>query len=85
MRHLVNVERSSPKPGYTALYLSYVKNRKVARTIEVTPTCSIAIDIDAEGVLQGIELLNPGGYELELLTKLAHEHDLSLDGLFAFA
>ncbi len=85
MRKLVNVERDASVPGHTALYLSFVEKREVVRTIDMTPTCSIAIDVDEDGVLQGIELLDPGSHELELLTKLAHEHDLSLDGLFAFA
>jgi hypothetical protein len=41
--------------------------------------------VDAHGETIGVELLNPGTTELELLTKLARERDLSLDGLFSYA
>ncbi len=70
--------------GHSLLYL-YYSSEPVARTIDVTETGSVAVDVDAHGETIGVELLNPGTTELELLTKLARERDLSLDGLFSYA
>ena len=40
-----------------ALYIEVEAVRRVARTVEVSPSC--LVDLDAEGRLLGIELLNP--------------------------
>jgi uncharacterized protein YuzE len=83
MRTLQRVTRDTTS-GHSFLYLFY-STEPVAQTIDVTETGSVAVDVDACGETIGIELLNPGTAELEVLTKLARERDLSLDGLFSYA
>ena len=84
MKTLERVTRESVG-GRTMLYLSYQIGARVARTIEVAESGSVTIDVDAEGETIGIELLAPGVVQLEILTHIARERDLSLDGLFTYA
>jgi len=83
MRNLQRVTREITG-GHSLLYLFY-SAEPVAQTIDVTKTGSVAIDVDAHGETIGVELLNPGTAELELLTRLARERDLSLHGLFSYS
>ena len=48
-------------------------------------TDSIAIDLDAEGNVLGIELIGAGTADFAKLVKIAEERHLSLDGLFSYA
>jgi uncharacterized protein YuzE len=64
------------------LYLRYAPAQPVARTLSMTETESIAIDIDANGDVLGVELLSPQTAEFETLAAIAKERGLSLEGLF---
>ncbi len=82
MKNLLRVTRSTAG-GQTMLYLYYQEGAKSARTIDLAD--SVMVDVDAAGETIGVELLTPGRRELELLTEIARDRDLSLDGLFSFA
>lgn len=69
--------------GHSALYLYYQEGAAVARTIDVTESGSVALDVDADGNTVGVELVNPGPAELEALARIARERELSLEGLFS--
>ncbi len=84
MKNLERVTRESVD-GQSLLYLSYKSGAALTRTIDATATGSVAIDVDAAGDTVGIELLAPGVDDIETLTRIARERDLSLDGLFSFA
>ena len=84
MKYLQRVTRDSTT-GQDLLYLYYGEEKPVARTIDVTETGSVAIDVDADGETLGIELLDPGADELEALVRVARERNLSLDGIFSFS
>ena len=44
-------------PDADALYVEFQPVRRVARTVEISPSC--LVDLDAAGQLLGIELLTP--------------------------
>jgi len=84
MKKLQRVTRDTTS-GHSLLYLYYAEGATIAKTIDVTGDGSVAIDVDDFGETVGIELLDPGRDQLEALTRVARERDLSLDGLFAYA
>ena len=84
MIKLLNVTRETAG-GTSMLYLSYAPRQKVSRTLTVAEDGSIAIDLDAEGNVLGIELIGAGTADFAKLVKIAEERHLSLDGLFSYA
>jgi uncharacterized protein YuzE len=84
MKPLLEVARDT-SAGMALLYLRYAPAQPVARTLSITETESIAIDLDANGDVLGVELLAPQAAEFETLAAIAEERDLSLDGLFPAA
>ncbi len=82
MKDLLRVTRETAG-GQTMLYLYYQEVVKSERTIVLAE--SVMVDVDVAGETIGVELLTPGRRELELLTEVARDRDLSPDGLFSFA
>ena len=84
MKNLERVTRESVC-GRSLLYLYYKPGTPIARTINVTESGSVTIDVDATGETIGIELLSPGVDDLETLTHIARERGLSLEWPFSYA
>jgi uncharacterized protein YuzE len=82
MKHLQRVTRETAG-GHSLVYLYYDAAKAVARTIDVTDSGSVAIDLGADGETVGIELLDPGADELEALARITRDRNLSLGGLFS--
>jgi hypothetical protein len=83
MKKLLQVTREMAAP-HSMLYLRYA-NDDVARTLTLTDDCAVAIDLDANESIVGIELIDPRNDDFAMLLDIARERDLSLDGLFSFA
>ena len=58
-----------------AVYIKLKPEGKVARTVEVAP--ETFVDLDKDGDLVGVELLNPGTLILRRLAKTYHRPELS--------
>lgn len=82
MQQLLRVTRDTEAGNDLYLYYS---EKPIAKTVSMDDAESVMIDFDAAGGVVGVELLDPDTESLELLTKIAREHELSLDRLFAFA
>jgi uncharacterized protein YuzE len=83
MKKLLQVTREIAG-SHSMLYLQYA-DHVVARTLTLKEDCAVAIDLDADESVVGIELIDPGNDDFAMLLEIARQRDLSLDGLFSFA
>jgi hypothetical protein len=83
MKKLLQVTREMAG-SHSMLYLRYADD-EVARTVTLTEDCAVAIDLDANESIVGIELIDSRNEDFAMLLDIANQRGLSLDGLFSFA
>jgi hypothetical protein len=66
-------------------YLYFDETLDVAETVSITPGGTVSIDLALGGEVVGVEVIGLGANEIQALSRIAGERNLSLDGFFDLA
>jgi uncharacterized protein YuzE len=70
----ISIQRTSPKE-IEAIYIK-VSDNKVSKSKEIGPNGEAVIDLDKNGGVVGIEMLEPGTISVRLFKKITRDYNL---------
>jgi hypothetical protein len=76
MRHPIEITQHHDIEN-PPVYVRY-SNERVASTKSVDPDFAVNVDLDAAGLVVGIELIAVDPYTIEWATQVARAHDLAI-------